>query len=71
MTDRVAERIPPDVDGTVTVFSRHTTAAVTVNEAEERLLNDLEAFLADLVSDAGWAHDQLDDNADSHHCGVS
>ncbi|MXR50789.1 YjbQ family protein [Halovenus sp. WSH3] len=66
ITDRVAERIPPDATGTATVFVEHTTAGVTVNEAESRLLEDFEAALSELVGDSGWKHDQIDDNADSH-----
>lgn len=66
ITERVSEAIPDDADGTVTVFVEHTTAAVTVNEAESRLLEDFESALSDLVDDSGWQHDQIDDNADSH-----
>jgi len=66
VTDRVREAVPDDAEGTVTVFSKHTTAAVIVNEAESRLLEDVEAFLGSLVMDEGWAHDEIDDNADSH-----
>ena len=68
VTAAVRERIPTDFDtGLCTVFVRHTTAGITVNEAEERLLDDLENALADLVpTDDGYRHDQIDDNADSH-----
>lgn len=66
VTDRVAAALPADADGTATVFVRHTTAAVTVNEAESNLLEDVESFLQGSVQDEGWAHDRLDDNADSH-----
>ena len=66
VTDRVRGAVPDDADGVATVFSQHTTAAVTVNEAESRLRDDLENFLANLVVDEGWAHDEIDDNADSH-----
>lgn len=66
VTDRVAAALPADADGTATVFVRHTTAAVTVNEAESNLLADVETFLSGTVDDEGWAHDRLDDNADSH-----
>ncbi len=66
VTDEVAAAVPDDADGTVTVYSQHTTAAITVNEAESRLLGDFETALADLVPDEGWAHDELDGNADSH-----
>lgn len=66
ITDDVDEAVPADADGTVTVFVRHTTAAVTVNEAEPRLLGDFEDGLSGLLADEGWAHDELDGNADSH-----
>ncbi|GCF15415.1 hypothetical protein Harman_33500 [Haloarcula mannanilytica] len=48
------------------MFVRHTTAGITVNEAEPRLLGDLGDALGDLVPDAGWDHDELDGNADAH-----
>jgi secondary thiamine-phosphate synthase enzyme len=66
VTDEVRAAIPADHDGTVTVFVRHTTAGVVVNEAEPRLLNDIERFVAELAREEGWRHDELDGNADSH-----
>ena len=66
VTDRVADALPADATGTCTVFVRHTTCGVVVNEAEPRLLGDVETFLRETVPDEGWAHDELDGNADSH-----
>lgn len=66
VTDRVEEVLPADISGTCTVFVRHTTAGIAVNEAESRLLSDVESLLEDLVADEGWGHDRIDDNADSH-----
>lgn len=66
VTDEVAAALPADADGTATVFSRHTTAGLRVNEAEPRLMGDVETFLGSVVADDGWAHDDIDDNADSH-----
>ena len=66
ITDRVRDVIPEDAEGTCTVFVRHTTAGITVNEAEPRLLGDLGDALGDLIPDSGWDHDELDGNADSH-----
>ncbi|QHS16877.1 secondary thiamine-phosphate synthase enzyme YjbQ [Halopenitus persicus] len=66
VTDRVEAAITTDADGLVTVFVRHTTAGVVVNEPESRLLGDVETFLEELVPDEGWEHDRLDDNADAH-----
>ena len=36
-------------DGFVTVTSQHTTTAVTINEHEERLIEDVKSFLARLI----------------------
>jgi secondary thiamine-phosphate synthase enzyme len=66
ITDRVATALPDDASGVCTVFSQHTTMGVVVNEAESRLLGDLADGLDQLVPDDGWAHDEIDDNADSH-----
>lgn len=66
VTHEIERALPADVGGTATVFVEHTTAGVTVNEAESRLLGDFETALGDLVPDEGWDHDELDGNADSH-----
>lgn len=66
VTDRVRAALAPDATGTATAFVRHTTAGLVVNEAERRLLADVEAMLDGLVPDGGWRHDEIDDNADAH-----
>ncbi|AUX08779.1 hypothetical protein AArcSl_1145 [Halalkaliarchaeum desulfuricum] len=66
VTEQVTDVLPPSADGVATVFVRHTTAGLVVNEPEERLLGDVETFLSELVPDEGWEHDRIDDNADSH-----
>jgi len=68
ITADVEDRVPADIaDGVCTVFVQHTTTGVVVNEAEQRLLGDIESYLRELVPDEdGYAHDALDGNADSH-----
>jgi secondary thiamine-phosphate synthase enzyme len=66
VTDRVAAALPGDAEGTCTVFVEHTTAGVVVQEAESRLVADIERAVGDLVPDEGWRHDELDGNADAH-----
>lgn len=68
VTSGVADAVPGTVErGVCTVFVRHTTAGVVVNERESRLLGDLEDLLERLASrDGGYAHDELDGNADAH-----
>lgn len=36
-------------EGVITVISRHTTAAITINEIEARLVDDTRQFLLKLV----------------------
>ena len=68
VTERVEGTVGDDVEsGVVTVFVSHTTAAVVVNEAEPRLVEDVEEFVAGLVPDDGrYRHDEIDDNAAAH-----
>jgi len=66
VTNRVERAVPDGASGTVTAFVEHTTAGIAVNEAESRLLADFEDALASMVPDGGWAHDDIDDNADAH-----
>ena len=66
ITSKVNELIDVE-EGIVTVFSRHSTSAIVVNENERGLLNDLEFLLGNLVSDKfTYEHDRIDDNAKSH-----
>ena len=68
VTDRVEAVVDDSVEsGTATVFVPHTTAGVVVNEAEPRLVADLEDALVEFVPDAGdYRHDEVDDNAAAH-----
>jgi secondary thiamine-phosphate synthase enzyme len=68
VTDRVVEEISDDASsGVCTVFVRHTTAAVVVQENESGLLADIEDFAEGLApSDGDYRHDRIDDNADAH-----
>ena len=64
------------INGFVTVTSQHTTTAITVNECEERLLEDVKTFLQRLVPPNGrYLHNDIElrdcpddepENAHSH-----
>lgn len=55
------------LDGTVAIFTKHTTTGITINEHESGLLQDLLSKLSELIPrGAGYLHDRIDDNADSH-----
>jgi secondary thiamine-phosphate synthase enzyme len=70
ITDRVRDAVddvaPGPGERVCTVFVEHTTAGVVVNEAESRLLGDVEAYLSQIVPNERWDHDAIDDNADAH-----
>lgn len=68
VTDEVDAGVPDGLDrGLCTVFARHTTAGIAVNEAEAGLLDDIRTLLGDLVADdAAYRHDRIDDNAAAH-----
>lgn len=66
VTERIENELPAVEYGLCTVFVEHTTAALSINEAEPRLLSDLEAFVSGLSAPDGWEHDALDGNADAH-----
>lgn len=54
-------------NGTLLVFTPHTTTALTVNEDEPGLLGDLLGKLEELVPKGqGYSHDRVDSNAHSH-----
>ena len=54
-------------DGILTVSSMHTTAGITINEGESRLMQDIGEHLLKLVPrGAGYQHDRIDNNAHAH-----
>lgn len=66
ITSRINDLIDIE-EGIVSIFSKHSTSAIVVNENEMGLLNDLELMLNNLVSDEfRYQHDRIDDNARSH-----
>ena len=69
LTPRVAEVVAGAGlgEGICTVFTRHTTAAIVVNEvADGALRADIPAALDRLVPEGIWEHDRIDDNAAAH-----
>jgi secondary thiamine-phosphate synthase enzyme len=69
ITERVREEIRKSGirDGIAIVYTRHTTTAITINEGEKGLMEDVEDVLCRIVPrGAGYRHDIMDDNADSH-----
>lgn len=54
-------------EGLLHVYTPHTTAALTINEAEPGLMNDILAYIKELTRPGrGWSHDRIDDNAHAH-----
>lgn len=69
ITSEVKEevRISGVREGVCIISTRHTTAGVIVNENENGLREDILNMLERLVPQgAGYRHDRIDNNADSH-----
>jgi len=66
ITSQINELIDIE-EGLISIFSKHSTSAIVVNENELGLLNDLEFMLDNVISDKfSYQHDRIDDNARSH-----
>ncbi len=53
--------------GIVSVYSRHSTSAIFINENESGLLADFIDLLESLIpSNGNYRHNRIDNNADSH-----
>ena len=66
ITSKINEMIDVE-EGIVSIFSRHSTSAIVVNENESGLLNYLEFTLNNLIDDKfSYEHDRIDNNARSH-----
>jgi secondary thiamine-phosphate synthase enzyme len=75
LTDRVMAivRELPITEGTVNLFSTHTTCTVFINEVQQALMSDMKRFLERIVDSAdAWMHNDPNfsdcdrANADSH-----
>lgn len=53
-------------EGVCSVFCLHTTSCLIVNENELGLKQDFESVVRDLLPQANYRHDCLDNNARSH-----
>ena len=66
ITSKINELIDVE-EGIISIFSRHSTSAIVVNENESGLLRDLEFTLNNLITDKySYDHDRIDNNARSH-----
>ena len=66
ITSKINELIDVE-EGIISIFSRHSTSAIVVNENESGLLRDLEFTLDNLINDKySYDHDRIDNNARSH-----
>jgi secondary thiamine-phosphate synthase enzyme len=69
LTPQVADAVRRSgvVEGICTVFVRHATAAIVINEnADPGFRLDLVAALDKLFPEGVWEHDKIDDNGAAH-----
>ena len=66
ITSKINELIDIE-EGIISIFSKHSTSAIVVNENESGLLKDLEFTLNNIITDKySYNHDRIDNNAKSH-----
>ena len=66
ITSKINDLIDVEM-GIISIFSKHSTSAIVVNENESGLLNDLKFTLNNLIDDKfSYNHDRIDNNARSH-----
>lgn len=66
ITERVRQAVTGK-SGLAIVYSLHTTTAITINEAEPGLMEDIISQLSEIIPyNAGYRHDKIDSNADAH-----
>jgi len=53
-------------EGIASIFTKHTTTAIVINENEPGLLRDYEKLLELVPKGRGYEHDRIDRNAHSH-----
>ena len=53
-------------EGIISIFSKHSTTAVCINEDETGLKEDFKTFIEKLVPNDKYEHDFIDNNAKSH-----
>ena len=54
-------------EGIITVYTRHTTSGIIINENERGLVQDIITTMKKLVpKGVGYKHDHIDSNAHSH-----
>lgn len=64
ITSHVSSRIK---SGSLCVlFTPHTTAAITINEFEPLIKDDMERFYSFIIREKNWKHNSIDSNAEAH-----
>ena len=53
-------------EGISLVYTKHTTTALVINEAESGLLDDILYIIQKIVPPNSYKHDRIDNNADAH-----
>ncbi len=63
---KVVKDLSNGKSGIAVIFTYHTTTALTVNEAEEGLMDDIINALFSIVPKMEYKHNRIDNNAEAH-----
>lgn len=53
-------------EGLISVYSKHSTSAIVINENETGLVEDFKNYLDKVVLEEDYKHNRIDNNAKSH-----
>jgi secondary thiamine-phosphate synthase enzyme len=69
LTDKIEETLKDSKlnEGLISIFTKHSTSAIVINEDEKGLIKDFKNILKTIVpSSLKYEHDLIDNNASSH-----
>ena len=69
ITDRIENIVKESSysKGILLLYVEHTTSAITINEYEPNLVDDLKKIIIDIFKPGGnWHHNEIDNNAHAH-----
>ncbi len=63
---KAVEKLAGGKSGVAFVFTLHTTTAITINEAESGLMEDIIDACFSAVPELNYRHNRIDNNAEAH-----
>ena len=67
ITETIQKQIQNTIqNGIINIYTKHTTTSIIINENEEKLKQDIQNLLNEIIPNKKYQHDTIDNNAKSH-----